>query len=252
MDPREHGRVAAVQGDHWWYRTTRGLLSDLLADRVRPTDLVLDVGCGTGATGAWLADLGTVVGVDLTSEALTQLRRSHAAVAPVRADAAELPFGDHEVDHVVAVNVLYTVADDRRVIAEVARVLRPGGSFLAMEPAAPALRRAHDRLVHARRRYRRGQLEALVTGTGFTIERRTHAFAFLVPPAAALAVLDRVRPQTEGDRSDVDRRSLDALFAPLAAQERRWLRGHRLAIGTSLVILATASRQRHPRASGRP
>jgi ubiquinone/menaquinone biosynthesis C-methylase UbiE len=55
---------------------------------------------------------------------------------------------------VIAITVLYTVADDTLAMHELARVLRPGGAAVFVEPTFESLRRAHDTAVHSRRRYR--------------------------------------------------------------------------------------------------
>jgi hypothetical protein len=111
--------------------------------------------------------------------------------------------------------------------------------MLLVEPAFGVLGRAHDTTVHGRRRYRRTQLAELVTAAGLTVERATYAYSFLAPPAAALGVLDRARPRHTTTRSDVDRRTLDRVFAPLAGVERSWLARHDVPFGTSVVLLAT-------------
>jgi hypothetical protein len=53
-------------------------------------------------------------------------------------------------------------------------------------------------------------------------------------------VLERRGSQSADDTgSDVERRALDRLFAPLAKAERRWLARHDVAVGTSVVVVAT-------------
>ena len=94
--------------------------------------------------------------------------------------------------------------------------------------------------MHGRRRYRRAGLSALAVAAGLTVARATYAYSFLAPPAAALGALDRVRDRRDVPAgSDVDKRALDRVFAPLAERERSWLAGHDLPFGTSLVLLAT-------------
>jgi hypothetical protein len=64
-----------------------------------------------------------------------------------------------------------------------------------------------------------------------------------VPPAAGLALADRLRPRAAGDAgSDVERRRLDAAFAPLARLERRRLARHDVPLGTSAFVLAERPR----------
>jgi SAM-dependent methyltransferase len=56
-------------------------------------------------------------------------------VTVVRADALQLPFADAVFDHVISLHVLDHTPDNRLVCREVERVLRPGGTFLALMPA---------------------------------------------------------------------------------------------------------------------
>jgi SAM-dependent methyltransferase len=240
LDAAEYARIAAVEDDHWWYRNTRALVAELLAPWLGRDQRGLDAGCGPGGNGAWLARHGSVVGTDIADDALAFVRDNRPQIMPVRADLQALPFVGASFDHVIAITVLYTVEDDTRAMDELARVLRPGGVAAFVEPAFESLRRAHDTTVHSRRRYRREQLVALATAHGLRVRRATYAYAFLAAPAAALSLVDRVRPaSTGGSESDVERRTLDAVFAPMAHAERSLLRRHDLPVGTSVVVLAT-------------
>ncbi len=72
-----------------------------------------------------------------------------APVSTVRAPAEELPFAEDSFDTVVSTMVLCTVADAERAVAEVSRVLRPGGRLLFCEHVradSPRLRRWQERL----------------------------------------------------------------------------------------------------------
>ena len=181
-----------------------------------------------------------MVGVDLSPDALAFVRARRPATAPVQASVESLPFADEIFDAVVGLTVLYTVPDDDAALRELARVTRPGGAVLLVEPAFAALGRAHDATVHGRRRYRRAGLAELATAAGLTVQRCTYAYSFLAPPAATLGAVDRLRRRREEPAgSDVDKRALDRVFAPLAARERRWLAHHDLPVGTSVVLLAT-------------
>jgi ubiquinone/menaquinone biosynthesis C-methylase UbiE len=239
----EYARIAAAEDDHWWYRNTRGLMSDLLAPWLGRGQRILDAGCGPGGNGAWLAEHGRVVGVDLAPEALEFVRDRRPTLAPVRASIDALPFEDSSFDVVVEITVVTCVPDDAAAVRELARVVRPGGALLLFEPAFRSLRRAHDKTVHALHRYRRGGLAALATAAGLHVERSTYAYSFLAPPASVLSLADRARdrPPTETG-SDVEKRWLDTVFAPMARTERRWLRRHRVPFGTSALVVATKPR----------
>jgi 2-polyprenyl-6-hydroxyphenyl methylase / 3-demethylubiquinone-9 3-methyltransferase len=101
-----------------------------------PADLrVLDVGCGGGLLAEEFARLGcSVVGVD-PSEASLAAARTHAAgqglaIDYQRATGEALPFADASFDIVYCCDVLEHVADVGQVVAETARVLKPGGTYL--------------------------------------------------------------------------------------------------------------------------
>jgi SAM-dependent methyltransferase len=92
---------------------------------------VLDIGCGTGEIAVRIA---AESGADLvaadTSPRMVDLARERGLDAGV-ADVQQLPFADGEFDCAVAGWLLYHVPDRDRAIAELARVLRPGGRLVA-------------------------------------------------------------------------------------------------------------------------
>ena len=106
---------------------------DLVVEAVREAapSTVLDVGCGPGEVGARIvAATGAKLTAVDTSERMVALARERGLDATV-ADAQALPFPDASFDCVVAGWVLYHVANRAQALAECARVLRPGGRFVA-------------------------------------------------------------------------------------------------------------------------
>ena len=111
----------------------RVLTEELLLD---PATLqVLDIGCGGGLLAEEFARLGCrVTGVDPSEESLAAARMHAAtqrlAISYRAASGEALPFADATFDVVYCCDVLEHVSDLRQVIAETARVLRPGGIYL--------------------------------------------------------------------------------------------------------------------------
>jgi len=100
----------------------------------------LDVGCGAGALALALAPIvADVVGIDRVPELLALGRdRAPANVSFVEGDAEALPFADASFDLVGTLRTLHHVQHPERVLAELARVCRPGGRVLVVDQIAPA------------------------------------------------------------------------------------------------------------------
>jgi SAM-dependent methyltransferase len=103
----------------------------LAAEELAGANRVLDVGCGEGQVARLAAAGGasTVVGVDPTWAQVVVARDRAGGPVYARADAAALPCRSGSVDAVVACLVFEHIRDVDDAIAEVARVLRPGGWF---------------------------------------------------------------------------------------------------------------------------
>jgi SAM-dependent methyltransferase len=153
-------------------------------------DRVLDVGCGTGSLTFRLAEAAEqpqVTGIDASPiyVAAARQRIANARVAIEQGDACALPFPDASFDRAMTQLVLQFVPDTTQAVAEMRRVVRPGGTIAAavwntgggmvahrmffdtaamLDPAGAALR-AH---AATRPMTRRGELAALWRTTGLT------------------------------------------------------------------------------------
>lgn len=134
---------------------------------------VLDFGCGSGGMLRELAAAGHgAVGVDISRELLALARQRFApAPALVLYDGARLPLADASVDAACCYVVLNHVLDDallQRVLAELWRVIRPGGRLVAVEQIRRASR--YEPRLHTHRRSR-ARWQALFDGAGFRLTR---------------------------------------------------------------------------------
>ena len=240
MEPEQYALLARVERDHWWFRGMRRLVAALLDEHIAgASDVrVLDAGCGTGGTTAWLRRYGEVVGVDLAGEAApfwAEAGLRHMA----RGSVAALPFVSESFDLVTCFDVLYhrQVADEAAVLAEFERVLRPGGLLLLRVPAYNWLQGGHDVAVHTRRRYTRGEIVAAVEAEGLTVAAATYGNSLLFPLALAKRVSERWRGPSQEEMAVPSPAVNAALLATLGLEAHlapRWS----LPWGLSVLVLA--------------
>lgn len=159
------GRFLFTIGAHlyaWmtWQPTWRGHCGEL-AD-LFPTQgpngqrlRVLDLGIGPGISGIGIVDrrpAAFVLGLDYSAVMLRlaqrRLRQTKVEVSLLRGDGMALPFLDASFDVITHHSYLYLLPDTKRALAEIARVLRPGGRYVFLEPS------------------QRGRLWALLRGPG--------------------------------------------------------------------------------------
>jgi arsenite methyltransferase len=109
---------------------------------IRAGGIALDVGCGPGNVTASLARAAgpdaLALGLDISEAMLARAVRAEAGpqVGFLRADAQRLPLRNETVDAVVSIAALQLVPDPAAALAEMARVLRPGGRLAVMVPTA--------------------------------------------------------------------------------------------------------------------
>jgi demethylmenaquinone methyltransferase/2-methoxy-6-polyprenyl-1,4-benzoquinol methylase len=124
-------RVMSAGLDRRWRRLTARAV-------VHPGDRVLDACCGTGDLAlACAAEGGRVTGLDFSAPMLERARRKSAAVEWVEGDVLALPFGEGSFDAVTVGFGVRNVPELERGLAELRRVLRPGGRLAILEITRP-------------------------------------------------------------------------------------------------------------------
>ena len=134
-----HGHHESVVEDH--ARRTAKDSAGYLIPHIKPTDTILDVGCGPGTITADLAALaphGNVIGCDAVESVLHQASEYAASrgltnVTFQKVDANILPFDDNSFDIVHCHQVLQHVKNPVVILKEMRRVAKPGGLVAARE-----------------------------------------------------------------------------------------------------------------------
>ncbi len=170
---------------------------------LQPGDRLLDLGCGFGRHAFEAAKRGArVVAFDYAEAELKEVRNTFGAMAgagevdhdscvgTVQGDATQLPFADGAFDRIIASEVLEHIDDDGAAMAELARVLRPGGTMAVTVPSygpervcwalseeyhAPFVEGGHVRI------YREWELRAKLRDAGMAPGFAHHAHALHSP-----------------------------------------------------------------------
>jgi SAM-dependent methyltransferase len=235
-----------AEARHFWFRGFRRFIEPLLIRAIAGLShpRLLDCGSGTGANLQFLQKFGTGFGVDVTWRGL-EFAHQHGVPRLARATVADLPFLTGTMDVAVSFDVLYCLPDEDeiRAIAEMHRVLRPGGAVIVNAAALDMLKGDHSVLVSEVRRYTRRRLADKLMAAGFRVERMTYTNASIFPVTAGVRALQRLRGLKEegGPRGDfyVPPAPINALFSGALAVEAALIKaGLDMPIGSSVLCLA--------------
>ena len=235
--------TAKAEEAHFWFKGLRRSAKVMLdgALRGRRVHRVLDCGTGTGRNLDWLRDYGTALGVERAPSGLAVAIAHRRPV--VQASVAALPIASASVDLVTSFDVLYCLPDEVEpvALAEMVRVLRPGGLALFNVAALDILHGSHSKLTMEVRRYTRARLRTRLEAAGLRVERMSFTNCPTFPMTLAVRVFDRWSGRA-AKASDADLRvpaaPVNAVLDLALAAEARVLRYVNLPVGTSLLCLA--------------
>lgn len=254
MEAEEYALMDAVEDRMWWYRSLHAMVLRAVARTPGPPDLpLLDAGCGTGGLLRRIADAMAngslprrpLAGFDLVPDAVLRARAKVPDAELMLASVNDLPLASASLGTVVSCDVLcHRAVDEARALAEIRRVLAPGGVVVLNMPAHQWLFSAHDRRVHTRERYSRAKLRQRLSAAGFLVGEVLHWNSLLFP----LMVVQRKLLSRGGegeaspqDRSDVAAFSppIEAMFRGVTGAERALIGlGVRFPVGGSLLAVA--------------
>jgi SAM-dependent methyltransferase len=235
----EAGSPSIAVPDYWWYRARADLLETALAEYVGEPRRLLDVGSADGPSVSWLRGHGKQVALDVDPRGLN--------AGGVCGSALELPFDDGVFDVVAAFDVIEHCEPEAIALAEVSRVLAPGGRFLMSVPAYQWAWTHFDDHNHHRRRYTRPRATSALRQAGFEILRATHVFGSTFPMFAADRLVTRVKERGRGAASlgpdavpklpEVSP-TVEKVLMGLARLDQKVLRSRDIPFGSSVVVAA--------------
>ncbi len=187
MNDDEFERNYKIESTYWWNVGRFKIIESFTRRYIKPSprDRMVDLGCGTGATTSWLLKFGKIKGVDSSSKALAYCKKRGLKDLTL-SDMEKLKLPSHSFDAAFALDILEHVKNDQKAIAEIYRILKPGGRLLVTSPAYQWLWSEHDEVCHHQRRYTLSQIVGQLNAAGFEVQRKSYCIVFPFFPLVAL------------------------------------------------------------------
>jgi SAM-dependent methyltransferase len=236
-----HQYATTLRG-HWWVEHRRAVFRHWLGELGLAADgsrRVLELGSGVGAEFDYLNELGPVTGIEISPVGVDYCKqRGYAQL--IAGDLNDVGLAAGTFDVVVDFHVIYHqwVHEPADVLRRAHEALKPGGYLLLTEPAFEILRRGHDEVVMAARRYDRRELRRLVESSGFVIERFSGLLCLVAPGALLGALFDRFRAPDEDIRELRPSAAMTRLIRIVLKVERSLIRLFPLPVGTCWALVA--------------
>ncbi|MBI5732654.1 class I SAM-dependent methyltransferase [Candidatus Jorgensenbacteria bacterium] len=206
MKTTEYYRLAQSENSHWWYRSVHELIMSQCQQILkgpafpkRPGVIrLLDAGCGTGGLTEKLTALGTVVGMDISSLALSLNKADNVFL--VQGSVNATPMKSHVFDMIASISVLYhKQVKEQRALQEMLRMLKKDGIAVIVLPAFDWIFGMHDRNVYTRKRYSLGETVNLMKISGFKVLQARYLFSFLFPIFFLKRISERILARNLSD-----------------------------------------------------
>lgn len=223
---------------HWWYRVRRELVHDILLNYFghRTNLRLIDIGCGTGALTKELEQYGECTGIDFSEQAVDFCRAR--GVRDVRLGSVEATgFEANTFDVVLCLDVLEHIPNDTKGIAEIKRILKPGGVAIIFVPVFTFLWSVTDELSHHYRRYRLPELTEKFRTEDFVLLRKSYFNTFLFPFIALVRVIIRLLGIPTNSEMETGNGMVNAFLYRIFTLERRLLRHMNFPFGVSGMLV---------------
>lgn len=234
-----------LEDQHWWHKAKRQLVLDALtwAEQHRgkkfspKKDSLLDVGCGTGKNLEAFSSKLSTFGVDMSAEALAFCKK-RGLTKLKQGNGKTLPYPKNSFSVITALDVVEHT-DDHQILAEIYRVLKPGGFVIITVPAFQFLWSKWDEVLHHQRRYTTRNLKRVVTQSGFTSLKLSYIYSFLVLPVLLIRSLKQlIRSDEYQSDFKLSHPVINTIMEEVTKVERGLFWRFGLPFGTSVVIIA--------------
>ena len=243
MELAAYHQFVDLEEDHFWFRGRRAIFFALLDKEFHGRqDLeILEVGCGAGGLLKRLSAYGNAKGLELWPE-LCKLAMDRSGQSMICGNAYAIPLADESQDLVCLFDTIEHIPDQEKALAEIRRVLKPGGMAFFSVPAYQFLFSNNDRVAHHCRRYTKGRLAKVCKQAGFEPKKISYFNSFLFPLILPAVLLGKFKQRWIGlkdpNKTNLSKTfpaPINATFATIMGSERHLLRHMSFPVGHSLI-----------------
>lgn len=193
-----------VETDHWWFKSRRKYLLDLLKDAPKESK-VLDIGCSSGIFLKDLEKLGfdpeNLFGIDISEKAIANCKVNGIQNCFVM-DAQNITLTE-SFDIIIASDCLEHLQDDKKALKNWKSLLKIGGQLYVFVPAFMSLWSYHDEVNMHYRRYTNSELKSKLTTENLEIIKSSYWNFFLFLPVYGFRKLTAVFQKNKKSESDI-------------------------------------------------
>jgi 2-polyprenyl-3-methyl-5-hydroxy-6-metoxy-1,4-benzoquinol methylase len=193
-----------VESAHWWFKSRRKYLLDLLKE-VPKDSKILDIGCSSGIFLKDLEALGfttdNLFGIDISDKAITNCKANGINNAFVM-DAQNITLNE-KFDIIIASDCLEHLEDDKKALKNWNDLLKIGGTMYVFVPAFQSLWSYHDTVNMHFRRYRKAELKSKLLAENLEIIKSSYWNFFLFLPVYVFRTITSKVQKNKSGESDI-------------------------------------------------
>lgn len=183
FDEKIFAELARLEKNNFWFVSRNKLIHWALSNYFSRAKNFLEIGCGTGFVLSSVEKRFpylTCVGSEIFNAGLVFAHKRVKTASLIQMDARCIPYVD-DFDIIGAFDVLEHISEDRLVLQQIYKALKPGGGLIITVPQHPFLWSKEDEYACHVRRYTRHELVHKVRESGFQILKITSFVSFLLP-----------------------------------------------------------------------
>ncbi|MCX9011216.1 MAG: class I SAM-dependent methyltransferase [Candidatus Methanoperedens sp.] len=243
MEIEMYSQIEKLQDSNWWYKAKKDLIKRTV-ERLDKKGQILDIGCGTGSNIIALEKCGSVLGIDISKEAIKYAKSKNKNL--VIADAHKIPFKKGSITIALSLDVMEHLEKDSDFLEEVNSILGKNGYIIVFVPAFKFLWNDNDVWSHHKKRYSKKELNDLLNSHGFEIVLSSYWNLLSFLPNFIIATLQKLnrntRKEVKNNLIGIPSALNEILYRLLLLENFIILSGYEIPIGVSALTIARAKK----------